>query len=220
MNMRAATTWAAVTCAALAAAAGCGTRRVTDTPRTATEQLLVAAAVERAVSQLDFEFLEGRKVFLDDSLVDRVDRSFVVAEVRAAGWRAGLMFVDQRQDAQYVMELQAGAVGTDRNEYVLGIPASQVPTLAGAVGMPEVPVYKSITQTGACRIGFVAYCREDGRFFYASGPAYGFSDHKSSWLLGAGPGVKDNIAPARTSENTASVQRPPAGPEEGATEPE
>lgn len=174
---------------------GCGTMRVTDTPRTATEQLLVATAVENAVAQLDFEFLEDRTVFLDDSRVDRLDKTFVVAEVRAAAREAGVILLDDRDQAHYVMELRAGAVGVDRRDYLFGLPAAQVPTLAGSLATPEVAFYKSISQTGACHVGFVAYSRADGRYLYSSGPAYGFSDHRGRWIFGAGPGVRTDVVP-------------------------
>lgn len=220
MQARAISLCAVLGCGAMLFASGCGRMRVTDTPRTATEQLLVAAAVEQAASQLDFEFLEGRKVFLDDSLVDRVDRTFVIGAVRAAARQSGVILVDGRNDAHYVLELRAGAVGVDRNEYILGIPASEVPTLGGSAGVPEIATYKSITQAGGCSLAFVAYARDDGRFFYASGPVYGFSDHRSRWLMGAGPSIRDNIAPPRTPANTAGMWNQPTSPGEKAGKPE
>ena len=210
---------------------GCGTRRISDTPRTGTEQLLVAAAVDQAVSQLDFAFLADRKVYLDDSRVFPLpagggeatftsevlgilsDRSFMIAGVRAAAMRAGVILVSRPEQAQYVMELRAGAVGTDRNDYILGVPAGQIPWPGMSLTTPEVPVYKSIVQTGVCRVAFVAYSQADGRFFHASGPAYGFSDHKSRWILGAGPGTKNNTTPARSPTNTSSVKRTAEKPE-------
>ncbi|MFW6065747.1 MAG: DUF6655 family protein [Planctomycetota bacterium] len=190
--------------------AGCGTVRVTDTPRTATEQLLVATAVEDAVSKLDFDLLEDRKVFLDASLVDRTDKSFIVAEVRAAGRESGVVFVDDRDQADYVMELRAGAAGTNRTDYMLGIPAGQVPTIGGTIGTPELPVYKSISQTGACHVAFVAYARDDGAFLYASGPAYGSSDHKSRWIMGAGPGVQTDMTPPSGASETGDEKTGPS----------
>jgi len=220
MNTRSIRMFVTIAYVGLTCAVGCGTLRTSDTSRTATEQLLVAAAVQQAVAQLDFEFLEERKVFVDDSLIDRVDKTFVVAEVRAFARRSGVNLVAKREDAHYVLELRVGAVGTDRNDYIFGIPASQVPTVGGLVGTPEVPAYKSITQTGACSVGFVAYRQDDGTFFCSSGPTYGFSDHMSRWIMGAGPGMRDNIAPPRSPENTAAVSQQPATPGEKAPKPE
>jgi hypothetical protein len=209
----------ALLAAALTLAGGCGSRRTTNTPRTGVEQLLVAAAVEQAVSQLDFAFLEDRRVYVDDSLVDRADKTFVVAEVRAAARESGVRVVDEREKATYVMELRAGAVGTDQTEYILGLPASTVPSVAGSVPVPEAALFKSIKQMGACHVAFVAYSQEDGRLFYSSGPAYGFSDHRSRWVFGAGPSVADNIAPPQSEENTAAARGEPVSPLEQSEEP-
>ena len=49
--------------------AGCGTTRSTDTNRTATEQLLISDAIDRAVQTMDVHTLSGQTVFLDDTKV-------------------------------------------------------------------------------------------------------------------------------------------------------
>ncbi len=214
-------TWTVVSTAFIASVAaafagGCGKMRVTDPPRTGTEQLLIATAVEDAVAQLDFGFLEDRTVFIDDSMVDRLDKTFVVAEVRAAARQAGVILADQPEQAHYIMELRAGAVGVDRREYLFGIPEADVPTLIGSLGTPEVAFYRSISQTGACQIGFVAYAREDGRFLYSAGPVYGFSDHRGEWVFGAGPGIQTDIRPPRLPDTPveALAEEPAEGESE------
>src|SRR5205823_12442541 len=64
-------------------AAGCGTTRVSDTQRTATEQLLVSNAVDQAVSQLDFRILAGKPVYFDPQyLAGSIDRGYVVSSLR------------------------------------------------------------------------------------------------------------------------------------------
>ena len=44
---------------------GCGTTKWSDSPRTATEQLLISDAVDRAISEIDFSALAERSVYLD-----------------------------------------------------------------------------------------------------------------------------------------------------------
>ncbi len=199
---------------------GCGTRRITDSPRTGSEQLIVSAAVDAAVRQLDFAFIEDRKVFVDDTYVERLDKSFVVSAIRQRAWQEGVIVVADREEADYILELQSGAVGVDRNEFVLGLPETEVPTPGGAAAIPEAALYKSIRQTGACRLSFVVYRRDTREMFYASGPAYGFSDERSWWVFGAGPGIETNASPARTPDNTATPRSGPASPEESAERPE
>ncbi len=198
--------------AAVAAAllCGCGTRRTTDTPRTASEQLLVSAAVDQAVGQLNYQPLEDRKVFVDSELLDRVDKTFVVAAIRARCFDAGAQVVSDVEQADYILEIRSGAVGVDRTEYIFGIPAGEIPSPFGAMPIPEAALFKSIRQRGATRVSFVVFRRDDRRLLYASGPAFGFSNQRNWWLFGGGPVVKDNIKPPPSEQNTATV-RDPAG---------
>src|SRR5205814_1860285 len=63
--------------------AGCGTTRMSDTQRTATEQLLVSRAIDDAVAELDFRELAGKPVFLDVQYLDgAVDRGYLVSSMR------------------------------------------------------------------------------------------------------------------------------------------
>lgn len=194
------------TATALLFAAGCGTRRFTDTPRTASEQLLVSAALDQACAQLVYDPLTGKEVFLDDQFVDRVDKSFLVATIRMRGMEKGIRFVDKPDQASHVMELRSGAVGVDRSEYVLGIPETALPTPGGSIPLPEAAAFKSVAQSGASRVSFVVYQREDRKFLYASGPAYGFSKQNSRWFFGAGPVIEDNVSPEETDQNTANAE--------------
>ncbi len=198
---------------------GCGTRRTTDTPRTASEQLLISAAVDRAVAQLDFSPLRDTKVFVLDALVDRADKTFLVATVRMHAWYAGCIVVQDMAEADAIIEIRSGGVGVDRSEYLLGIPAAVAPTPFGEVPIPETALFKSVKQIGASRVSFVAYRADDRRFLYTSGPFYGFSDQRSWWLMGAGPSISDNIQPKRNGNNTVLVdvmptaeRQPPPAP--------
>jgi len=200
------------------AVGGCGTRRFTDTPRTATEQMLIAAAVDRAADQLDFAPLEDRKVFIDDKLVDRVDKTFVVASVRARALAAGALLTEAADKADYVVELRSGAVGVDRTDYILGIPATSVPTPVGTAPLPEVALYKSVKQAGASRISFVVYRRDDRRFLYASGPAFGFSNQNNWWLFGGGPVVRGSVKSMQDEPETPAEAEPTTQPASGPSE--
>jgi hypothetical protein len=201
---------AAAIAASLLLLAGCGGRRITDTPRTASEQLLISAAVDRAATQLDFSYLAGRKIFIDTSLINRVDKEFLISSLRFWAWQRGCIVVPAMGDSQYVVEVSSGSVGMDRNDYLLGIPAMPLPGNFGGSSLPEAAIYKSVRQTGICRLGFTVYRRESWEYVYSSGPMYGYADQKSSWLFGAGPSIVDNIRPARTGQNTTEI--PPAPP--------
>src|SRR5690606_28433066 len=77
------------------ATGGCASIRVTDPPRTATEQFLLAKAAEAAVEQLTFEPIRGRRVFVDSTYFAASEEAFVLGELRAQLLLAGVQLVPE-----------------------------------------------------------------------------------------------------------------------------
>ncbi len=178
--------------ASVLALAGCGTTRSSDSLRTATEQLLISDAVDRAVQAIDFHPLRGQSVYLDDSkLQDVVDKNYLVSTLRQHLLASGCTLKDSRHDADFIVEARAGAVGTDRNDLLFGIPATNVPQIVSMPGVPtaipEVPLAKRRDQRGVAKISMFAYHRESGRPVWQSGLASSESSSNDVWLFGAGP---------------------------------
>lgn len=174
------------------ALAGCGTTRSTDSMRTATEQLLISDAIDRAVQTIDFGPLSGQTVYLDDSkLADVVDKNYLVSTLRQHLLASGCTLKDQRDAADFVVEARAGAIGTDRNDLLFGIPATNVPQVVPLQGVPaaipEVPLAKRRDQRGVAKISMFAYHRATGRPVWQSGLASRESSSNDVWLFGAGP---------------------------------
>src|SRR3954451_13248103 len=107
----------------LAALAGCGTTRFTDTSRSATEQLLVSSAVDQTVSQMDFLPLADKRVFFDVQYLENgPDKGYIISSLRQQLLAQGCLLVEKRDEASYVVEARCGAVGTDRHDLLFGIP--------------------------------------------------------------------------------------------------
>ena len=69
--------------AALGLSLGCGTTRITDTTRTATEQLLISNAIDQSVDRLDFRPLAGKPIFFDTQYLDGVvDKGYLISTIR------------------------------------------------------------------------------------------------------------------------------------------
>ena len=171
---------------------GCGTTRSSDTSRTATEQLLISDAVDRAVQTIDFQPLANQTIYLDDSrLSNAVDRDYVVSTLRQHLLASGCTLKDKRDEADFVVEARAGAIGTDRNDLLFGIPATNVPQILPLQGMPaaipEVPLAKRRDQRGIAKISMFAYHRESGLPVWQSGVAMRESSSNDVWIFGAGP---------------------------------
>jgi len=178
--------------AGVLSSSGCGTTRSTDTLRTATEQLLVSDAIDRAVQTVDVRPLAGQTVYFDDSrLTNVVDRDYLVSTLRQHLLASGCVVKNVRKEADFIVEARAGAVGTDRNDLLFGIPATNIPQILpfqpAPAAIPEVPFAKRRDQRGIAKISMFAYHRESGLPAWQSGLAVRESSSNDVWILGAGP---------------------------------
>lgn len=184
-------------CAAtLLAIAGCGTTRMTDTQRTATEQLLVSNAIDQAVAELDFQALSGKTVYFDPQYLDgTVDRGYLTSALRQQLLACGAVLQEDRAKATYVVEARSGGVGTDRHALLVGIPQMNVPAVVPGqpAQIPEIPIAKKTDQEGVAKIAVFAYNRATGRPVWQSGLVKATSTAKDTWVLGAGPFQRGSI---------------------------
>ncbi len=174
----------------LLALCGCGTMKTTNTKRTATEQLIVTDAVDRAIDEIDFSVLAGKQVFLDISaLPDGEDSKYLASSVRQQILSCGGLLKEKKDDADYVLELRAGALGTDEQQIIYGIPELTVPTFVGSATMtiPEISVAKRVGQRATAKIAVFAYNRKTGYPLWQSGSREKDSNVRSLWILGGGP---------------------------------
>jgi len=170
---------------------GCGTTRWSDTSRTATEQLLISDAVDRAISDFDFSLLAGREVFFDASYLAGVtDEKYIISSLRQHLLASGCILREEKDEADYVVEARSGGVGTDRSDVLIGVPAVQVPVVPGTPlpsAIPELPLAKSTNQKAVAKLAVFAYNRRTGRPALQTGVDPVVSTAKNSWFFGAGP---------------------------------
>jgi len=176
----------------LAALAGCGTTRWSDTSRTATEQLLISDAIDRAVSRIDLRPLAGQSVYLDRApLKDTVDENYTVSVLRQHIMASGCILKDKAEEADYIVEARAGTVGTSRRDLLYGIPSTDLSQMGPVPGVPnripEIPIAKKTDQHGVAKIALFAYHRETGMPLWQSGNSRVASTAKDTWVLGIGP---------------------------------
>jgi hypothetical protein len=189
-------------CAGLAAFLGaCASNRVTDPPRTATEQFLLSRAASEAVAQLSFDTLRGRRVYVETQYFAASEQAFVLGELRAKLLQSGVQLTRTADESQIILEVRSNGVGIDRDEFLLGLPSLQAgAVVTAAVGgapltTPELALLKNRYQLGVAGVSYVAYWRENGDIVAASGPFIGRSVRDDWWFFGAGPRSTGNIAP-------------------------
>ena len=179
-------------------AAGCGTTRMTDTSRAASEMLLISQAVDNAVARIDFSPLAGQTVFLDTTAVDKdtVDKGYLVSVVRQQLLAYGALLQEERFRAVYVVEVRSGGLGTNRHSLLVGTPAVTVPTIVPGVpgaSIPELALVKRNDQRGVAKVAVFAYNRITGRALWQSGTVESDSHSNDTWVFGTGPFSRGTI---------------------------
>jgi hypothetical protein len=175
---------------------GCGTTRITGTSRTATEQLLMSGAIDRAIDDIDCTPLAGKSIFVGtDYYRPTADQQYLIDTVRQKLLASGCTLEAKEADAELVMNLRVGTIGTDSNRLIFGVPSVNVPPALAALSsspmsiptIPEVPLVTKQAQRGVAKIGLFAYDRETGSAYWQSGASPMASTAKEVWVLGAGP---------------------------------
>ncbi len=193
------------------AVAGCTSASSSNTARTGTEQLLVSNAVDLALSKVDFEAFGGRNIFIEEKYLDCVDKNYVLSSVRHRVLMQGSQLVAKPEEAEVVLELRSGAVGTNTSNSFLGIPQIQIP---GLFATPEIKFVNRVNQTGLAKIGLVAYDAKSHQVLGDGGVSLAKSDENNWYVLGIGPWqngtVKKEVERSQTrASQQTSIEVPP-----------
>jgi hypothetical protein len=179
-----------LTAIALVSSTGCGTTKVTGTPRTATEQLLLTNAWDDALRKVDFRPLTGVPVYLDTQYVSAIDQGWIISSIRQAMLQQGVLLRTKPEQAQWVVEARVGAYGTDSYNWFLGIPQTTIPqTITGipAGTIPQMSFAKRDNQEAMAKLALFAYDRSSGQITWHSGPSLATASAKDVYIGGLGP---------------------------------
>ncbi len=190
-------------CVLAVAVTGCGTIK----GQTATDQLLISDAVDQTLSQMEFSELANKKVYLDTQYVRNVrtagfvDSSYIVSSMRELMVRDGCLVQEHKGNADVIVEVRIGALGTDNHEVNYGIPGSstlnRTATLLASSpllpSIPEISLARKDERRAAAKIAVFAYYQESREPAWETGTMLGQSHAKSTWILGAGPFQEGSI---------------------------
>lgn len=153
---------------------GCTTIRQTDPARTATEQLLLSTAADRAIEDVGLGQFANKKVFLDTAYFDSYDSKYVIGAIRDALSRAGALLMADSKASEITIEARSGALSTDDKTYLLGLPAMGLPIpLTGTLSTPELALYKSSKQYSTAKLALLAYTTQSREHVFSSGSMVG-----------------------------------------------
>lgn len=198
----------AVVLLAATLACGCTTARQSNTARTAREQLLISNAVDQALAKVDFAAFQGQKVLVEEKYLDCTDKAYVVGTIRHKLMMNGAFIAAKPEEADVVMELRSGGVGTDDADSYLGIPQIVLP---GMLTLPEVKLVTRTRQSALAKIGMVAYDAKSHQLLGAGGVSSSLSDDNNLFVLGIGP-FQSGTARQELNDTTAHLSNQPIHP--------
>jgi hypothetical protein len=165
------------------ALAGCTIEQQSNPPRTATEQLLISGAADAAAQRLHLPIDPGTKVFVDAANFEGIDGKYAVNAIHDRLLKGGARLMSDKAQADMIVEIRAGALSVDEDEFLIGTPKSNVPIpLAGAFTIPEIALFKKGERRGVAKFVATAYRAKNGEFVGSTAPQYGFS-HKTEWTV-------------------------------------
>ena len=202
---------------------GCGTTKFSDTGRTATEQLLISSAMEDVVDEYDYSRLAGLKIHIKIAN-STTDSEYLKSLVRQQLAANGAFVRDSVDDADYVLEVAPGAVGTNRYELMYGIPETSIPaigTYTAATAIPEFALIKRTDQKAQVKLNMWAYNKTTGAIIWQSGLKTKSANIRDRWIFGAGPftdasydeagmrlGADETVLPSTLGERISEDEKP------------
>ena len=158
--------------------AGCSSRLVTHTSRSAIEQMLLTRAVDKALAKFSLAKLNGAKVFMDGTNLAAVDAPYIKTAARARLSELGATLVAEAGDADLIVEIACGALGTEFKTGTVGLPPLPVPN--SPIPLPEISLYKSSERTGIVKL--LIFVHAKGRFV-AANHYYAKADRSESFVF-------------------------------------
>jgi Family of unknown function (DUF6655) len=166
--------------------ASCAAERATSPARTATEELLISSAADRAAEKLAEQIPVGLKVLLGTTSVASVDERYATAAIRDRFMRRGVILVEDKASADMVIEVRTGALSTDERSVSLGTPQIQLPAVPGVastgIPVPSLSVFKRNQTRATAKFEAIGYDPKTGELVVATEPQYGHSE-KVDWTL-------------------------------------
>ena len=163
---------------------GCSTMKRSDTARTAREQMLISGAIDQSLSKCDFAAFRGSRVFVEDKYLESVDKGYLVGSVRHRLMLSGATIAAKPEEADVVVEMRSGGIGTDNSDSYVGIPEIVLP---GMMTLPEVRFWQRTRQSALAKIGMVAYETKSHDMLGTGGVSSALADDRNTFFMGWGP---------------------------------
>ena len=147
--------------------------------RSATEEMTISTAVDRAADKLAAGLTPGGSVYVDATYFDGTDTKYAIGAIRAAIARRGTKLAADRAKADRVVEIRAGALSMDQNKFLIGIPEFSFPIpVTGVVTFPEIAIYSFHDNQGVAKFAATEITQSDGQLVVAPPPEYAYAHNE------------------------------------------
>jgi hypothetical protein len=176
---------------------------VLDTARTGVEQLLVSSAVDQALDKIDLTPVRGAKVQLEEKYLDCVDKNYVIVSLEQRLMANGATLVAKPEEADVIMHVVSGGVGTDRQEKFLGISEIPLPP-PSPIMIPQMSIFSRSRANGTAKLRVIAFDAKNRQPVINGTAVLARSDYKSWKGFGAGP-VESGSVPTEIAAATKAT---------------
>jgi hypothetical protein len=135
------------------------TPHITYTKKSGVEQLLVARAVDRALSGESLN-LKGIKIFVDVASLTPEENGYFKKVLEHQVLKKGGLVTQDKGKADLMGSLLVKCAGTDGKEFSLGIPSLPIPLTTFST--PQINFVSGRTQKGYAEIDFVLFSEDQG----------------------------------------------------------
>ena len=175
--------------------AGCTSVKMTGTPRTGTEQLLLTGTWDNALAHVDFSSLAGHEGLPRPPVYhgrrQGLDHLFSIRRTMA---EQGLLLENNKDKAQVIVEVAFGAYGTDERDRKFGLPGFSIaPSLTTGAALSSSGSSTSLTfsetnqQDAVVKASLFAYEAKTGRLVWESSPLFNAQGVRDHFVMGSGP---------------------------------
>lgn len=160
---------------ALAALSACASVSETYPSRTATEQLLIARAADKAVEGLVLPAPPGSRVFVDGSFFQAENAPYAVSAIRGAVSAGGYALAPDKASADVIFEVRSGTLSLEQMRRVFGLPEMRLPISdsLNVVSIPELSLYSRRDRIGVAEFSGFVYDAHTGLALGAITPMIG-----------------------------------------------
>jgi len=177
--------------------------------------LLISSAVDRSLDKVDLTPVRGAKVYLETKYLDCVDKNYVIVSIHQRLMTNGSILVEKPEDADVVMEVGSGAVGTDRQDMFVGITEIPLPP-PSPISIPRLSLFTRTKAMGTAKLRVAAYDVKTKVPVINPPVALARADAKTWNVMGAGPrntGTVHEELLAATGESDNMIDMPGRQPQ-------